>query len=148
MVVTVRWGQRLSEDTRGLVCPLVVFLLTCVLLTWRCSTCKYLSICILMKYVLFHLQVQLSRPFRKQTLRRNTRDFHGGAVGKTSPSNTGIQVQSLVTARKPKYVKQKHYFNKFNEDFKNGPHQKKQKNLGMQERRRDQLQSDHSYMTL
>lgn len=26
---------------------------------------------------------------RKQTLRRNTRDIHGGAVVKTSPSNTG-----------------------------------------------------------
>ena len=69
---------------------------------------------------------------------------------KTSPSNAGMQVQSLVTARKPKHIKQKHYFNKFNEDFKNGPHQKKKKkkNLGMQEKRRDQLQSDHSYMTL
>ena len=46
---------------------------------------------------------------------------------KTSPSNAGMQVQSLVTARKPKHIKQKHYFNKFNEDFKNGPHQKKKK---------------------
>ena len=46
---------------------------------------------------------------------------------KTSPSNTGMQVQSLVTARKPKHVKQKHYFNKFNEDLKNGQHQKKKK---------------------
>ena len=27
-------------------------------------------------------------------------------------------------------------------------HIKKKKNLGMQEKRRDQLQSDHSYMTL
>ena len=51
---------------------------------------------------------------------------------KTSPFNAGVRVRSLVGelkshASRPKNqnVKQKQYCNKFNKDFKNGPHQKK-----------------------
>ena len=32
-------------------------------------------------------------------------------------------------AKKPKHTEQKPYCNKFNEDFKNGPHQKKNKEI-------------------
>ena len=41
----------------------------------------------------------------------------------------GVQVQSLVrelrSHEKIKHIKQKQYYNKFNKDFKSGPHQKK-----------------------
>ena len=41
----------------------------------------------------------------------------------------GVQVQSLVrelrSHEKIKHRKQKQYYNKFNKDFKSGPHQKK-----------------------
>ena len=44
----------------------------------------------------------------------------------------GMQVQFLVRelrshmpqAKKPKHIRQKQYCNKFNKDFKNGPHEK------------------------
>ena len=55
-------------------------------------------------------------------------DFPGGPVVKTSPSNAGGEgsipgqrAKILYTSR-PKH---KQYCNKFNEDFKNGPHKKK-----------------------
>ena len=59
----------------------------------------------------------------------NRRDFPGSPVVKTSPSNAGVGVQSLVRelrsppASRPN-IKQKQYCNKFNKDFKNGPHPK------------------------
>ena len=59
-------------------------------------------------------------------------DFLGGPVVKTSPSNVGGaglipgRVAKIPHALGPKNqnIKQKQYCNKFNEDFKNGPHQK------------------------
>ena len=64
-----------------------------------------------------------------------TKDFPGGPVVKTSPSNSGaegsIPVRNLRShmpgAKKLKNVKQKQSCNRFNKDFKNGPHQKKSK---------------------
>ena len=61
------------------------------------------------------------------------RDFPDGPVVKTSPSNArgaasipgwGAEIPhaSWLMAKNPK---QKQYCNKFNKDFKNGPHQKK-----------------------
>ena len=64
------------------------------------------------------------------------RHFPGGPVVKTLPSNAGGagsipgRGAEIPHASWPKNqnVKQKQYCNKFNKDFKNGPHQKK-KNL-------------------
>ena len=61
------------------------------------------------------------------------RDFPGGPVVKTSPSNAGgagsIPGQGTKIPHaswlKNQNIKQKQYCNKFNKDFKNGPHQKK-----------------------
>ena len=63
------------------------------------------------------------------------RDFPGGPVVKTSPSNAGGQ--GLIPGQgakiphalgpKNQNIKQKQYYNKFNKDFKNGPHQKRKK---------------------
>ena len=61
------------------------------------------------------------------------RDFPGGPVVKTSPSNAGgagsiLGLRAKIPhALRPKNqnMKQKQYCNKFNKDFKNGPHQKK-----------------------
>ena len=60
-------------------------------------------------------------------------DFPGGPVVKTSPSNAGGvgstpgQGAKIPLTLQPKNqnIKQKQYCNKFNKDFKNGPHQKK-----------------------
>ena len=57
-------------------------------------------------------------------------DFTGGPVVKTSPSNAGgvgsIPGQGAKIPRalgpKNQNIKQKQYCNKFNKDFKNGPH--------------------------
>ena len=66
------------------------------------------------------------------------RDFPGGPVVKTSPSNAeGVQIRFLFGevrfphASWPKHqnIKQKQYCNKFNKDFKNSPQQKKEKAL-------------------
>ena len=56
-------------------------------------------------------------------------DLPGGSVGKTSPFNAGpIPGQGTKTPHtlppKNQNIKQKQYCNKFNKDFKNGPHQK------------------------
>ena len=59
-------------------------------------------------------------------------DFPGGPVVTTSPSNAGGagsiagQGAKIPRALRPKNqsIKQKQYCNKFNKDFKNGPHQK------------------------
>ena len=63
----------------------------------------------------------------------SVRDFAGGPVAKTSPSNAGSaglipgRGAKIPHASRPKnqHIKQKQYCNEFNEDFKNGPHQKK-----------------------
>ena len=60
------------------------------------------------------------------------RDFPGGPLIKTSPSNAGGegsipgQGAKIPHALWPKNqnIKQKQYCNKFNKDFKNGPYQK------------------------
>ena len=62
-----------------------------------------------------------------------SRDFPGGPVVKASPSNAGGKGSipgwgaKIPHASRPKNqnIKQKQYCNKFNKDFKNGPHQKK-----------------------
>ena len=60
------------------------------------------------------------------------RDFPGSLVVNTSPSNAG-GVGSILgwgakishaSGPKNQNIKQKQYCNKFNKDFKNGPHQK------------------------
>ena len=59
--------------------------------------------------------------------------FPGGPVVKTSPSNAGgaglipSRGAKIPHASRPKNqnIKQKQYCNKFNKDFKNGPHRKK-----------------------
>ena len=58
-------------------------------------------------------------------------DFPGGPVVKTSPPNAGSASSipgrgaKIPHASWPKNIKQKQYCNKFNKDFKNGPHKKK-----------------------
>ena len=67
----------------------------------------------------------------------NGGDFPGGSVVKTLPSDAGGagsipgQGAKIPHASWPKNqnIKPKQYCNKFNKDFKNGPHQKKKKNL-------------------
>ena len=62
-------------------------------------------------------------------------DFPGDPVVNTSPSKAGGadsfpgQGAKIPHASRPKNqnIKQKQYCNKFNKDFKNGPHQKKKK---------------------
>ena len=69
-----------------------------------------------------------AHPFKKCT----PRDLPGGSVNKTLPSNAGGvgstpgQVTKIPYASWPKNqnIKQKQYHNKFNKDFKSGPHQK------------------------
>ena len=63
------------------------------------------------------------------------RDFPGSPVVEISPSNAGgagsihCQGAKIPHGSGPKLqnIKQKQYCNKFNEDFKNGPHQKEKK---------------------
>ena len=67
--------------------------------------------------------------------RNPSEDFPGSPVVKTLPSNGGGagsnpgQGAKIPHAWRPKKqnIKQKQYCNKFNNDFKNGPHQKKKK---------------------
>ena len=62
----------------------------------------------------------------------NMGDFPGGPVVKTSPSNAGgtglipSWGAKIPLASQPnnQNIKRKQYCKKFNEDFKNGPHQK------------------------
>ena len=64
------------------------------------------------------------------------RDFPGGPMIKTLPSNAGGAGSipggeaKIPHASQPKNqnIKQKQYCNKFSKDFKNGPHPKKKKN--------------------
>ena len=72
-----------------------------------------------------------------QTLKNVFRDFPGSPVVKTSPSTA--RSVSLISGQgtkiphaswpKNQNIKQKQYCNKFNEDFKNGPRQKKKNPL-------------------
>ena len=65
-------------------------------------------------------------------IKYTNRDFPGGPVVKTSPPNAGVtgsisgqgaKIPHASQSKNPN-VKQKRYCNKFNNDFKNGPHQK------------------------
>ena len=69
------------------------------------------------------------------SIKKISQDCTGGPVVKTLPSNAGgmgsipgeetkIDPTCLV-ANKTQNIKQKQYGDKFNKDFKNGPHQKK-----------------------
>ena len=71
--------------------------------------------------------------------RRGREDVPGGPVVKTSPSRSGgkgsipDQGAKIQHASQPKHqnikqqIKQKHYCNRFSEDFKDGPHQNKKR---------------------
>ena len=69
---------------------------------------------------------------RGKSLKKKSRDFPGGPVVETLPSNEGGlgsipgQGAKIPQASGPKNqnVKQKQCCDKFNKDFKNGPHQK------------------------
>ena len=81
----------------------------------------------------------------KSTGKNELRDFLGGPVVKTLPSNAGgessipgceAKIPHAHRAKKKKKgkkktqnLKQKQCCKKFNKDFKNGPHLKKKKNL-------------------
>ena len=55
-------------------------------------------------------------------------DFPGSPVATTLPSNVGSipdQESKIPHASQPKKIKRMQYSNKFNKDFKNGPHNKK-----------------------
>ena len=68
-------------------------------------------------------------------MKMRPRDFPGGPVVGTSPSNAGgagsisDRGAKIPHASRPEdqNVKQKQYCSKLNKDFKNGPHQKKKK---------------------
>ena len=79
----------------------------------------------------YHLESSVPSWFRGFKVKQNG-DFSGGPVVKTSPSNAGGAGSTpgrgakIPHAFQPKNqnIKQKQYCNKFNKDFKNGPHQK------------------------
>ena len=69
--------------------------------------------------------------FSSQLLTRHS-DFPSHLVLKTSPYNAegvglipswGARILPTSRAKNPENLKQKQYYNKFNKDFKNGPHQ-------------------------
>ena len=71
------------------------------------------------------MSIQLSAVVNKQC-----RDFPGGSVVKTSPSNAvgvgsipgqGAKIPHAAQPKNPN-IKQKQYCNKFNKDFENGSH--------------------------
>ena len=78
-----------------------------------------------------YIKIQLSKYYFKNICG----DFPGSPVVKTSASNTGGvglipgQGAKIPHASWPKKPKQKQYCNKFNKDFKSGPHQKKTKKI-------------------
>ena len=87
-----------------------------------------------------HKGHSLTTKINLQTSKYNKRlwgDFPGSPVVKNSPSNAvgaGLipgQGAKIPYASRPKSQKkkQKEYCNKFNKDFKNGPHQKKKKKI-------------------
>ena len=69
----------------------------------------------------------------RQEFRSQRGHFHGGPVVNTSPSNAeGVGLilgrgAKIPCASWPKIqnIQQKQYYNKFNKNFNNGPHQKK-----------------------
>ena len=70
------------------------------------------------------------------------RDFPGGPVVKTSPSNAGGEGSipdwrteiPCTSQSRNQNIKQKQYCNQFNKDFKNDPHQK---NLFLKKRKKN-----------
>ena len=69
-----------------------------------------------------------------------TSPFSAEAVGlipalRTKIPHVSWPKQTNKQTKKPQNIKQKQYCNKFNKDFKNGPHQKKRKKLSMYGRR-------------
>ena len=80
----------------------------------------------------YHLDQAIHTSFRPSP-RSWPRDFPGGPAVKTSPSTAGGaglipgRGAKIPHASQPKIqnIKQKQNCNKFNKDFKNGPHQKK-----------------------
>ena len=80
-------------------------------------------------------------------LKTQLRDFPGGPVVKTSPSDArgtgsipGQGARSPYALRpEDQNIKQKQYSNKFNKDFKNGPHQRKYKKKKKRKERSLQL---------
>ena len=81
----------------------------------------------------FALKRQTERKHKQHRKKKNCRDFPGHPVVKTSPSNAGGEgsipgwVAKIPHALWPKNqnIKQKQHCNKFNKDFKNGPHPEK-----------------------
>ena len=75
---------------------------------------------------------KIQETFNKNLEEQKKRDFPGGPVVKTSPSNAGgLGLTPGHGAKIPhalwlknQNIKQKQYCHKFNEDFKNGPHPK------------------------
>ena len=92
-----------------------------------------LFICWPWAQIIFFFFVSVNKTVKKWT----SKDFPGGPVVKTSLSNAGslgsipCQGAKIQHASEPKTqnIKQKQYCNKFNKDFKNGPHQKKKTNF-------------------
>ena len=88
-----------------------------------------------------------SNPQKEGVLKKkeNIGDFPGSPVVKTSPSNVGGAgsipgwgVRShMPRGLKNQNIKRKQYCNKFNKDFKNGPHQKKKRNLKKEKKSTD-----------
>ena len=69
-------------------------------------------------------------PHYKEMKKKLSWEFPGGPVVKTSSSSAGVRVcweAKIPHALRPKKqnTKQKQCCNKFNKDFKNGPHQKR-----------------------
>ena len=67
---------------------------------------------------------------------------------KTSPSNAGgagsipglgAKIPPHASWPKNQNIKQTQYCNKFNKDFKNGPHQKKKKKKNLKEKKKEPL---------
>ena len=87
---------------------------------------------ILNHYVVHVKLIQCHTSIISKFLKTLLRDFPGGPMVKNPPSNAGDAGSSPGQGPKiphpswPKNqsIKQKQYCNKFNKDFKNGPHQK------------------------
>ena len=69
--------------------------------------------------------------WRPEVQNQWVRDFPGSTVVKTLPSNTGgagsipgrgAKIPPASRPKNQKNIKQKQYCNKFNKNFKNGPH--------------------------
>ena len=95
---------------------------------------------LVLKYSIFIENVRFSKASRSEGAgkcdqKENLQDFPGGTVVKILPSNAGSMgsipdqgakiPHALWPKKKKQNIKHKQYCNKFNKDFKNGPHQKK-----------------------